>query len=219
MEILIIGMELNAEECRRKFGQNHEYLATASVHEAAGLFGRCQVVFDFVTSRQPSELVWYSNLILPPVFFETSMVSLSELMRNATPTFSSQVFGFCGLPTLLDRELLEVSLKSEADSPMLATVCRQLGTKYQVVSDRSGMVTPRVICMIINEAYFVLEEGTANRDDINVAMKLGTNYPWGPFEWCERIGIDNVYQVLTAMRKESNDERFRISSLLETRAM
>ncbi|HRG10176.1 MAG TPA: 3-hydroxyacyl-CoA dehydrogenase family protein, partial [Cyclobacteriaceae bacterium] len=57
-------------------------------------------------------------------------------------------------------------------------------------------MTPRVICMIINEAYFTVEEGTATREDVDLAMKLGTNYPLGPFEWTEKIGLQNIVNVL-----------------------
>ena len=79
---------------------------------------------------------------------------------------------------------------------LLKSICSQRATKYLCVEDRSGLVTPRLICMIINEAYYALEEGTASRDDIDLAIKSGTNYPYGPFEWAKRIGIRNVVEFL-----------------------
>jgi 3-hydroxybutyryl-CoA dehydrogenase len=69
--------------------------------------------------------------------------------------------------------------------------------------------------MIINEAFYTVQEGTATRQDIDLAMKLGTNYPYGPFEWCERIGIRHVYELLQAMYDDTRDERYKVCPLLK----
>ena len=73
----------------------------------------------------------------------------------------------------------------------------------------------RIISLIINEAYLVLQEGTSDRKDIDTAMKLGTNYPFGPIEWSERIGIELIYHILKAMFEEFGDDRYRITPLLK----
>jgi 3-hydroxybutyryl-CoA dehydrogenase len=106
-------------------------------------------------------------------------------------------------------------LLNVGDTKRLEELCSQLQSKFLVVDDRVGMVTPRVICMIINEAYFTLQEGTASREDIDLGMKLGTNYPFGPFEWCERIGIRHVFELLEAVYEDTKDERYRICPLLK----
>ena len=77
------------------------------------------------------------------------------------------------------------------------------------------MVTPRIIFMIINEAYYTVQEGTATREDIDQGMKLGTNYPFGPFEWAEKIGLDNVYETLEAIYEDTKEERYKICPLLK----
>jgi 3-hydroxybutyryl-CoA dehydrogenase len=46
-------------------------------------------------------------------------------------------------------------------------------------------------------------------------MKLGTNYPLGPFEWAKKIGIENVYLVLDSVYKDTKDERYKICPLLK----
>ena len=60
------------------------------------------------------------------------------------------------------------------------------GTRGRLVQDRTGMVMPRILCMLINEAAFALMENIASPSDIDTAMKLGTNYPFGPVEWADR---------------------------------
>ncbi|MDX5437551.1 MAG: 3-hydroxyacyl-CoA dehydrogenase family protein, partial [Pontibacter sp.] len=76
--------------------------------------------------------------------------------------------------------------------------------------------TPRMICMIINEACYTLQEQTASIPDIDQGMKLGTNYPKGPFEWANQIGVQNVYRVLQAVYEDTKEERYKICPLLKT---
>ena len=119
------------------------------------------------------------------------------------------------MPTFLERDLLEVSIYKKKTKADLASICDELGTDYVIVEDRVGLVTPRIICMIINEAYYTVQEGTASKKDIDVGMKLGTNYPFGPFEWCTKIGIDQVYELLEAVYEDTHDERYKICPLLK----
>ncbi len=64
------------------------------------------------------------------------------------------------------------------------------------MSDIPGFITPRVISMIINEAYFALAQGVSTPEEIDKAMKLGTAYPYGPLEWATRIGLQNIVTLL-----------------------
>jgi 3-hydroxybutyryl-CoA dehydrogenase len=56
--------------------------------------------------------------------------------------------------------------------------------------------------MIINEAYFALSEGVSTKAQINIAMKLGTAYPYGTFEWSERIGLQNIASLLLKLSRQ-----------------
>ena len=66
----------------------------------------------------------------------------------------------------------------------------------------------RVLAGILNEAMWAVTEEVASEEDINTAMKLGTNYPLGPFEWVQRIGIDKVQNLLDALNETVADNRF-----------
>lgn len=76
------------------------------------------------------------------------------------------------------------------------------------------MVSARVVCMIINEAAFVLGEGTAEAAAVDNAMRLGTNYPEGPFAWADKIGLDNVFELLEALLTQTGDSRYKIAPAL-----
>lgn len=214
MNILIVGENTNLEECQYKFGSQHQYSLFASAIPAEKINEKDSVVFDFTIHKSPNRIVHYADLNLP-VFLNTVTITLAELAFGKPDPSNSHLFGFNGLPTFLSRELMEVTVLNPEKSYLLNGVCEQLKTSFKVVDDRVGMVSPRIICMIINEAFFTCEEGTASRKDIDLAMKLGTNYPYGPFEWCAKIGIKHVYEVLTAIYDDTKDVRYKVSPLLK----
>jgi 3-hydroxybutyryl-CoA dehydrogenase len=77
-----------------------------------------------------------------------------------------------------------------------------LNLKIEWLPDQVGFITPRVISMIINEAFFALAEGVSTKEEIDTAMKLGTAYPYGPFEWAEKIGLKNICELLDKLSKD-----------------
>ncbi|MBP9926262.1 MAG: 3-hydroxyacyl-CoA dehydrogenase [Cyclobacteriaceae bacterium] len=216
MKILVIGDTQNNGECQQKFGAHHNWLYASSHSFSMDLLAEAEVIFDFNPNK--TTLLNYQkgqpDLI---VFLNTTLTTLAELLAGDQKA-DLLFFGFCGLPSFLNRDLMEVSVTHANRLTVLEEVCAKLNTKFECVADQVGLVTPRIICMIINEAYFTLEEGIATQSDIDLAMKLGTNYPYGPFEWAKRIGILNVYKVLRAMYTSTQDERYRISPLLKKEA-
>ena len=228
MHILVIDGSHVEAEFRAKFGPAHEYrfLNPNLVLEESGkevdqqiqsAASTADVAFCFhpLTSQVASFL---ENDKLP-IFEEIIHLSLTEMMSHKAGLPAGLRFGFCGLPTLFNRSLLEVSLYHEADREQLAETCAALGTDYRVVADRVGLVTPRVICQIINEACFTVQEGTATMQDVDLGMKLGTNYPHGPFAWANAIGVARVHAVLEAMWDDTHDERYKVCSLLKRQAL
>lgn len=121
-----------------------------------------------------------------------------------------------GWPGFLERPLLEASLKDlsrqSKGEGIMALFCR----KVIWVTDIPGFLSARVLASIINEAYLSFEEGVSSKEDIDIAMKLGTNYPWGPFEWAEKIGKSRICNLLNEMA--ANDKRYQSSTLLKKEA-
>ncbi|HLZ17641.1 MAG TPA: 3-hydroxyacyl-CoA dehydrogenase family protein, partial [Cyclobacteriaceae bacterium] len=210
MEILVVGNRLNEQECKLKFGDKHHYHLAEGYDEVERALKPGALAFDFLAD--PHRISVYKSFP-GNVFVDVSKNSLQQLVGGlgTSPTF----FGFVGLPDFLSREILEVAMTGETDRSQLQMTCLSLNTKFAVVKDQVGLVTARIICMIINEAYFAIEENIASRNDIDLAMKLGTNYPYGPFEWCEKIGVKNVYELLKAVYEATEDARYGICELLE----
>ncbi|MBL7842315.1 MAG: 3-hydroxyacyl-CoA dehydrogenase [Cyclobacteriaceae bacterium] len=215
MNILVIGDPLNLEECKQKFGDQHAYTFEQDHREAERFVAGSDLVFDFILDEEPFQAEIYADKQGANVFINTAKLSLAELSSLTDHKITANLFGFNGLPTFVNRSVLEVSVLRPVDDAPLKSLCTKLGTDFLLVEDRVGLVTPRIICMIINEAYYTVQEGTATREDIDQAMKLGTNYPYGPFEWCGLIGIKHVYELLEAVYEDTHDERYKVCPVLK----
>ncbi|MGA7733781.1 MAG: 3-hydroxyacyl-CoA dehydrogenase NAD-binding domain-containing protein [Chloroflexia bacterium] len=79
---------------------------------------------------------------------------------------------------------------------------------------RSGEIVTRILTMIINEAASAVGEGVASVRDVDIAMRLGTNYPKGPLKWADEIGLDTVHSILKSLISSLADPRYRPAPLL-----
>jgi 3-hydroxybutyryl-CoA dehydrogenase len=106
-----------------------------------------------------------------------------------------------GWPTFLQASLLEASATDGTPTKELEKVFAHFGKTVEWLPDAPGFVTPRVISTIINEAFFALQEGVSTPQEIDTALKLGTAYPYGPFEWSKKIGLQNICTLLQQLSK------------------
>ena len=107
-------------------------------------------------------------------------------------------------PTFLTSSLIEASCLSNELRKHAEDTLQIFNKDIEWVPDEPGFITPRIISMIINEAFFALSEGVSTKDEIDIAMKLGTNYPYGPFEWTQKIGLENIATLLMALSKHQS---------------
>jgi 3-hydroxybutyryl-CoA dehydrogenase len=117
-----------------------------------------------------------------------------------------------GWPTFLNSNLIEASFRNEELKQKAEELFSLFNKKFEWLPDEAGFITPRVVSNIINEAFLSLEEGVSTKDDINTAMKLGTAYPYGPFEWAEKIGVQNIVTLLEKLSKKQS--RYKPAELL-----
>ncbi|HZV70118.1 MAG TPA: 3-hydroxyacyl-CoA dehydrogenase NAD-binding domain-containing protein [Saprospiraceae bacterium] len=98
----------------------------------------------------------------------------------------------------------------------------QYGSDVPVKSSESGMdksvISDRIIAMLINEAAEALHYGISSKEDIDLAMTLGVNYPSGLLKWADQIGIDNCVSRMDALFNAYHEERYRCSILLRKMA-
>lgn len=131
---------------------------------------------------------------------------------------SERLVGFATFYPLKDRKLIELSegLRTAEPAMMQAVeLFESLGKETIRVKDAPGLIFPRILSLIINEAARSLEEGVARAAEIDVAMRLGVNYPQGPLKWADQIGLDEVLAVLEGLQRASGDDRYRPAPLLK----
>ncbi len=163
-------------------------------------------ILNFIESKNTTCIIVSNSVCI------TALEQASEINSPANLTGISLYPGFSSA------KAVEIALTKFTDAQKVESLKELLtgaGKQILVSPDRPGMIAMRIISLIINEAYLVLQEGTSNREDIDTAMKLGTNYPYGPIEWSEKLGIDLVHKILESMFHEFGDDRYRITPLLK----
>lgn len=217
MKILARGSKNRIKELKEKLNTfsyeltelDDSDLLSANVHGY-------DIIFDLKFDEKQEQLKYYAGLKGIPVFVCAVKQQLAKAAYDYGRKIECGLFGINALPGFLQRSLLEVSLLKETDKDLLNQTLATLNWQATLVADRVGMVTPRIVFMIINEACYTLQEGTASKEDIDTSMKLGTNYPYGPFEWANQIGIKHVYETLEALYQDTHDERYKVCPLLKT---
>jgi len=214
MEILILGERAKAEELIEILPPSISYKYSTNPNDAS--LPKYGIIFDlnFDDSFDNLQYYGYSH---KTVFVGAVKKQLAESVAEYHTDVRCRLIGINSLPTFINRSLIELSLLNEAHRQEVVGICKQLEWNYKIVADRVGMVTPRIILMIINEACYTLQEGTAGTEEIDEAMKLGANYPYGPFEWADKIGIAHVYETLLAIYEDTKDPRYKICPLLKTK--
>ena len=117
-----------------------------------------------------------------------------------------------------------VTIAAAAVNPDSATrkasyYLQQQGKTVLQIADYPGMLIWRTVAMIINEALDALQKGVASEQDIDTAMRLGVNYPYGPLAWGAQLGWQRILRLLENLQHHYGEERYRPCSLLRQRAL
>jgi 3-hydroxybutyryl-CoA dehydrogenase len=111
-------------------------------------------------------------------------------------------------------EVVDDPAAAVAPGEVVPALLAALGAGSVRVPALPGLVADRLANCLANEAYAVMEEGTAQAEDINIALRLAMNHPVGPLEYVERVGIDAVHSALRSMLDAFGDPRYRPTQLM-----
>lgn len=149
---------------------------------------------DLLFINEPARIGLLNSKPSIPVIINHVAGTLQEL--------PSQFVRINAWPTFLKRPVVEAAGKDEMIKDKASAIFSAFGKTTNWVPDIPGFISARVVAAIINEAYFSLKEEVSTKEDIDIAMKTGTNYPYGPFEWGEKIGLENILALLSELYKE-----------------
>jgi 3-hydroxybutyryl-CoA dehydrogenase len=204
MKIAVLANNISKEEfLSKKIPSTVEIIMVESLSQFL-VIKNADAYFDLEFIMDEERIKQLSSFLPKPVFINSVVNTLTEINQpfiriNAWPTF-------------LKRNVCEIAV-DENQKIIAKEVLDKLEWSFQFVPDIPGMISARIIAMIINEAYYTFEDDVSTKKEIDIAMKLGTNYPFGPFEWSEKIGLKNIYDLLLQLSK--TDSRYTISKSLE----
>jgi 3-hydroxybutyryl-CoA dehydrogenase len=122
--------------------------------------------------------------------------------------------GFHALTPIGLVELTRTEATADVAAQRTQAFFTALGLPTAWVADAPGLVLGRIIAQVVNECAFALGEGIGTAAAIDTGMTLGMNYPIGPLEWADEIGLDHIVMILDGLREEYGEERYRAAPLL-----
>ncbi len=169
--------------------------------------GEFAMVVDMDFNGSAERIAALKKFLPQPVAVNSVLYTVAEIQQP--------FIRFNGWPGMLQQKTVETYFGAEQENGA-TQLFSALGWKCLPMPDIHGLASARVVSMIVNEAYFAFEEGVSSKAEIDTAMKLGTNYPFGPFEWATKIGISDIYALLKKLAE--TDKRYTPSALLEKEA-
>ena len=143
---------------------------------------------DLLFKPQQENIRLLEQLAPAPVFINSVNGTLSGLPEH--------FIRINGWPGFLKRPILEASCKEKSLEERAENIFQGFNKTIAWTPDVAGFLSARIVSMIINEAYYAFAEGVSTKEEIDIAMKTGTNYPYGPFEWGRMIGLANISGLL-----------------------
>jgi 3-hydroxybutyryl-CoA dehydrogenase len=118
------------------------------------------------------------------------------------------------VPVMQLVELIRGAATSDETYQKTRALAEKMGKTTVVSKDMPGFIVNRILIPMLNEACFALMEGLGTAEDIDTAMKLGTNQPMGPLQLADFIGLDTVLYIAEVLHKGLGDDKYRPSPLL-----
>jgi 3-hydroxybutyryl-CoA dehydrogenase len=151
------------------------------------------------------------------IVLATNTSSISITAIGASVTRPDRVIGmhFMNPPPVMKLvEIIRGLATADATYEITRALAERLGKQTVVSRDIPGFIVNRVLMPMLNEACFVLFEGIASVEDLDVAIHLGLNHPMGPFALMDLIGLDTTLAILEVMHRELGDPKYRPCPLL-----
>jgi 3-hydroxybutyryl-CoA dehydrogenase len=145
----------------------------------------------------------------------TSSISLTKIAgatRRPDRVIGMHFMNPVPLMTLV--EVIRGLATSDDTLAVTMDVCRRLGKTPVEARDSPGFISNRILCPMINEAIFALQEGIGTREAIDTVMKLGMNHPMGPLTLCDLVGLDVVLYVMEVLQRDLGEDKYRPAPLL-----
>ena len=156
-------------------------------------------------------------LVRPEAILASNTSSISITKLAAAVSRPEQFVGmhfFNPVPVMALVEIVRGLQTSDATHGAIAALCTKLGKTPITTKSSPGFVVNRLLCPMINEAFFVLGQDGVTAEDVDNGMKLGCNHPIGPLALADLVGLDVLLSVMETLHEEFGDSKYRPAPLL-----
>jgi len=157
------------------------------------------------------------RLARPEVILASNTSSISLTKIGAATQRPSKVVGmhfFNPVPVMRLVEVIRGLATSDETTAVAIDISRRMGKEPVEAKDSPGFISNRILCPMVNEAIFALQEGIGTPEAIDTVMKLGMNHPMGPLALCDLIGLDVVLFVMEVLQRDLGEDKYRPAPLL-----
>ena len=196
--------------------------AALSIPTAATLEGAAEadLIIEAATENPEIKLRIFRDLdeiAKPEAILASNTSSISLTKIGAATNRPEQVIGMHFMNPVPLMRLVEIirglSTSDEVTNTVME-VCRTMGKEPVEANDSPGFISNRILCPMINEAVFALQEGVGTVEAIDQVMKLGMNHPMGPLYLADLIGLDVILFVMEVLQRDLGEDKYRPAYLL-----
>ena len=196
--------------------------AVAAISLAADLenISQADLVIEAASENLDLKLNLFHELdkrVQPQAILASNTSSISITSLAAATHRPEQVIGMHFMNPVPLMRLVEVIRGLATSQATLNTVlaaCRQMGKEPVEANDSPGFISNRILCPMLNEAIFTLQEGVGSAEAIDAVMKLGMNHPIGPLALADLIGLDVVLSIMEVLQRDLGEDKYRPAPLL-----